>query len=54
MIKGVLYELNLEEEVTEAYSIFEEEGSSSTPKKENVEDERVTVEGQIIKFHMNK
>lgn len=46
MIKGVLGKP--EEKAAEAQDDFEEEGSCSTPEKENVGEERTAVEGQII------
>lgn len=48
IIQGVLGELALKEEAIEAHGIVEEEeGSSSTPDKEDTEDERATNEAEI-------
>lgn len=54
MIKGILGELAAEEETTEAQGNFEEEGSSSAPRKEDGEDKRATVEVKLSVFHLNK
>lgn len=54
MIVGVLGELALEVEVTEAQGGVEEESSSSTSNGEDIEDGDVTKEGQIISIPFEK
>lgn len=48
MIEGVLDQLTLEVKTTEAQSKMEEEDSSSTPGKKDIEDDSVTNENQFI------
>lgn len=51
MIQGVLHKFAPEEKAVEAQGIDEgEEGSSSTPDKEDIEDENTTNEGQTVKI----
>lgn len=54
MIEGVLDELVHEVEDTEAQGDVEEEGSSSTPNKEDIEDKHTTNENQIISVPSEK
>lgn len=48
MIKGVLGELAPEVEITKAQGNVEEEGSSSMPGNQEIEDDNATNEDQLI------